>query len=137
MKMDCEYVIDTYAWIEYFKGTSIGQTAKQYIEGNSCATPSIVILELERSLLRDIAEGNETKEGANKKTEYVRSVSAITDLTYDSSIKAAQTDHEMRKKIKNWGMADSIVLATARQLGAKVVTGDEHFRGLADTVLIK
>jgi predicted nucleic acid-binding protein len=135
--MDCEYVIDTYAWIEYFKGTTVGQVAKHYLEGNSSATPSIVILELERSLLRDIAEGNETKDGARKKTEYVKSVSTIIDLTYESSIKAAQTDQEMRKKIKNWGMADSIVLATARNLNAKVVTGDEHFRGLADAVLIK
>jgi predicted nucleic acid-binding protein len=135
--MDCEYVIDTYAWIEYFKGTSLGQAARQYIEGDSAATPSIVILELERSLLRDIAEGNETREGAKKKTEYVRSVTSIIDLTYDSAIKAAQTDREMRKKIKNWGMADSIVLATARQLGAKVVTGDEYFRGMKEAVMIK
>jgi predicted nucleic acid-binding protein len=135
--MDCEYVIDTYAWIEYFKGTSLGQVARQYIEGDSTATPSIVILELERSLLRDIAEGNETRGGAKKKTEYARSVTSIIDLTYDSAIKAAQTDKEMRKKIKNWGMADSIVLATARQLGAKVVTGDEHFRGMKEAVMIK
>ncbi|MGO9645050.1 MAG: PIN domain-containing protein [Candidatus Bathyarchaeia archaeon] len=35
-------------------------------------------------------------------------------------------------------MADSIVLATAREHGAKIVTGDEHFRDLAnETHMIK
>jgi predicted nucleic acid-binding protein len=33
-------------------------------------------------------------------------------------------------------MADSIVLATARQHSAKVVTGDPHFKNLNETVKI-
>jgi predicted nucleic acid-binding protein len=34
-------------------------------------------------------------------------------------------------------MADSIVYATARRHGAKVVTGDADFDGLPDTVVIR
>jgi len=34
-------------------------------------------------------------------------------------------------------MADIFVLLTARKLNAKVVTGDEDFRGLKEVVMIK
>jgi len=33
-------------------------------------------------------------------------------------------------------MADSVILATARTVSGKVVTGDKHFEGLADVILI-
>lgn len=33
-------------------------------------------------------------------------------------------------------MADSVVLATARHFGAKVVTLDQDFQGLAEAILI-
>lgn len=35
------------------------------------------------------------------------------------------------------GLADIFVLLTARKLNAKVVTGDEDFRGLKDSLMIK
>ncbi len=131
------YVIDTYAWIEYFRGSPEGIVAKGYIESRETATPTIVILELRKNLVRKIKEGKETRKGAEEKMDYVRSASTIIDLGYASSIKAAETDLEMKQKVKNWGVADAIVLSAARELNAKVVTGDEHFRGLRDAVMIK
>jgi len=132
-----EYVIDTYAWIEYFRGSPEGDMAKQYIEAGETATPTIVVLELRKNFLRKIKEGKETPKGAEENMDYVRSKSTIIDLGYASSIKAAETDLEMKQKVKNWGVADAIVLSAARELKAKIVTGDEHFRGLADAVMIK
>lgn len=43
----------------------------------------------------------------------------------------------MRKKNKGWGLADSIVLAHTLAAKAKVVTGDEHFRDMKETIFIK
>lgn len=43
----------------------------------------------------------------------------------------------MKKRIKGWGMADSIILATARVSDAKVITGDEHFKGLKEAVFLE
>jgi predicted nucleic acid-binding protein len=34
-------------------------------------------------------------------------------------------------------MADSLVYATARRFGAKLVTGDQDFDGLPDTVVVR
>lgn len=33
-------------------------------------------------------------------------------------------------------MADSIILATARVVSAKVVTGDSHFEGLPEVIIV-
>ena len=41
-----------------------------------------------------------------------------------------------KKKIKNWRMADSIILATARLVNTKVVTGDGHFKDLINKVIM-
>ena len=39
-----------------------------------------------------------------------------------------------RERIERPGLGDALVLATARVAGAKVITGDPHFKGLEDTV---
>jgi predicted nucleic acid-binding protein len=59
------------------------------------------------------------------------------DLTDEIATVAGEIDAERKEKIQDWGLADSIVLATARELGAKVVTGDKHFKDLgAETVFL-
>ena len=51
---------------------------------------------------------------------------------------AGRIQSERKKIVERWGIVDSIILATARTKGGKVVTGDEHFRDLKlDTVMIK
>lgn len=135
--MGYEFVIDTYAWIEYFRGSAEGEIAREHIDGHDIATPSIVVLELRKNLLRKIKESKETTKGAEKRMDFVRSNSTIIDLDYHTSMKSAELDLKMKKKVKGWGIADSIVLAITRDLNAKVVTGDEHFRGLEEAVMVK
>ena len=52
--MSYKYVIDSYAWIEYFRGTRAGAKARRYIKEENSATPTIVIAELSRKLLREL-----------------------------------------------------------------------------------
>jgi hypothetical protein len=42
----------------------------------------------------------------------------------------------MKKRIRGWPVADSIIYATARSRSAQVVTGDPHFKGLDDVVFL-
>jgi hypothetical protein len=44
--MSYKYVIDAYAWIEYFRASQYGEVAKEYIESADCVTPTIVVSEL-------------------------------------------------------------------------------------------
>jgi predicted nucleic acid-binding protein len=135
--MNSKYIIDAYAWIEYFRASKCGEAAKQYIEGADSVTPSIVIAEVSRKLQKEIELGNETLEGRLKRLEFMNATSQVVELDFDLAVVAGKTDCDMKKKAKGWGLADSIVLCTARNLKGKVVTGDEHFRDLKEVVFIK
>ena len=135
--MTYRYVIDAYAWIEYFKASEYGEAAKKYVESKYSATPTIVVSEISRKLQREIEVGHESDEGRLKRLEFIRATSQIVDLDFEIAAEAGKIDVERKKKAKGWGLADSIVLCTARNTKAKVVTGDEHFRGLDEVIFIK
>ncbi|MDG6908748.1 MAG: type II toxin-antitoxin system VapC family toxin [Nitrososphaerota archaeon] len=133
--MNSDFVIDTYAWVEYFAGSDAGGKVRSFVEGQNCATPTIVVAELSRKLLKEIRHSRETEEGRLQKLTFVASSSDVTALNGDLATKAGELDVERRLLVKDWGLADSIVLATARECGARVVTGDRHFRDLKDEVI--
>jgi len=135
--MSYRYVIDAYAWIEYFRASKSGEVAKRYIESEKSATPTVVVSEISRKLLREIELGNETQEGRLKRLEFMRVATQIVNLDFEIAIRAGEIDLEMKKKRRGWGLADSIILCTARVAKGNVITGDEHFKGLDEIVFIK
>jgi predicted nucleic acid-binding protein len=58
-------------------------------------------------------------------------------LDEETAEMAGKISAERRSRVRGWGLVDSIVLATARARGMKVITGDEHFRGLDEAIMIK
>jgi len=131
------HVIDSYAWIEYFKASPEGERAKKYVEGEGSATPSIVVAEVSRKLLREVEGGKETMDQRTRHIEFIRASSQILDLTFDTATIAGENAVEMKKKVTGWGLVDSIVLMHAREAGAKVVTGNEHFHKIKEAIFIK
>lgn len=127
------YVIDSFAWLEYFMGTSAGEKVREIIDSATYErlTPSICVAEVYAKSLR--VEGLEK---AELRRSFMRGRSAVLSLTEELAVEAAKIDVEMKKTVEGWGLADSIVLATTRKRGAKVITGDEHFRGLTETLSI-
>jgi len=75
----------------------------------------------------------EDEEKAELRRAFIESRSALVPLTEELAVQAAKTDVAMKRKVQGWGLADSIVLFTARNRKGEVVTGDPHFRGLAET----
>jgi predicted nucleic acid-binding protein len=130
--MTYDYVIDSYTWIEYFSGSLKGERARKYIEDEDSATPTIVIAEVSGKLMREIVAGRETIEGRVTRLGFLKSSTTIADLTEDVALRSGEIDVERQRKVRRWGLADSVVLATARIADAKVVTGDEHFQDLKE-----
>jgi predicted nucleic acid-binding protein len=129
--MSYEYVVDSYAWIEYFRGSEAGKRARGFIEGGKAATATITVAELREKY---------TREGwpyFDEDLLFIMSLTAIVNLTKDIAVTAGEINAAMKAKVKGWGMADSITLATAQVAKAKVVTGDKHFKGLKQAILIK
>lgn len=131
-------VIDTYAWIELLIGSERGVKVKELIENAEEAyTPSIVLAETARKFLR---------EGTNEKTintwlEIIINASVITQIDSATAIEAAKCFLELSKKAKaskqnTPSLFDAIIQATALIKQCKIVTGDEHFKNLPETIWI-
>ena len=134
--MSYSYVIDAYAWIEYFRASGEGKGASGYIEEENSATPTIVVAEVSRKLTMEVLAGREEQDGKEKRLEFIRASTQIIDLDFDVAKLAGKIDIERKRLVKNWGMADSIILASARSARAKVVTGDNHFKDLDEEVVM-
>jgi hypothetical protein len=39
--------------------------------------------------------------------------------------------------VKGWGISDSVILAPARSISTKVVTGDAHFKEVTEAVFLE
>ncbi len=63
--------------------------------------------------------------------------SHIVNVDEELSLQAGLLHFEMRKTLKNFGLADAYMLATARKLKSKVLTGDPHFESVKEAILIK
>jgi predicted nucleic acid-binding protein len=127
------YIIDSYAWLEYFMGTEAGKKVKEIIEtdADEKLTPSICLAEIFAKILK-----TEDEQKAELRRAFIKSTSAVIPLTEELAVEAAKADVAMKKKVPSWGLADSIVLSTARNRKGKVVTGDLHFRALAEAHMI-
>jgi len=126
-------VFDSYAWIEYFAGTSKGSIVKELIvTADLIYTPSVVLLEIANKYSR---EGFD-KDTIRGRLRIIREMSIIDPIRDDVLLllKDAQkilNQNMKRLKIKRKpSMIDYYLLALAKNISAKIVTGDEHFKGL-------
>jgi predicted nucleic acid-binding protein len=128
-----KYVVDSYAWIEYFMGTKAGQQVRLIIEQtDEKITPTMALAEIYAKTLK-----TENQELAERQRAFIKEKSAISPLDEATAIESAKTDVIMKKKIVGWELADSIIYATGTAKKAKVVTGDQHFKKLENVIFIK
>ena len=126
------FVVDAWAWIEYLIGSECGSKIDEVLEDESTEvyTCTVTLAEVISKVAR---------EGKDIDTAYslLLSNSQIIDADEELSKRAGELHAEMRLKQRDFGLADSYVLATARKLNSLILTGDAHFRNLKDAILIK
>ena len=125
-----EFVIDSHAWIEYFRGTEAGRAARAYVEGDGAATSTMTLANLREKYAR------EHWAWFDQDLAFVTTRTQVVPLDRALALMAGQLNYERKSLVRGWGMADSVVLATARSASAKVVTGDRHFEGLPDAIML-
>jgi len=131
-------VIDTYAWIEIFIGSKNGEKAREILqEADETYTPDIVTAEIARKYLR---EGMREQTILERLTT-IEETSDIIPIDKNIAIESAKCYLELSgraktRKLKAPSLFDAIILATAKALDAKLVTGDEHFKEIHETLWI-
>jgi len=132
-------VIDAYAWIELFIGSEKGKKVKEAVEqADEIFTPDTVIAEVARKYLREGAEEQIIRE----RLEAMSAASNIVSINNELALEAAKCYMKLlqetkRAKLSRPSLFDAITLATAKLLKAKVMTGDEHFKDLPETIWIQ
>jgi predicted nucleic acid-binding protein len=122
-------LIDSYGWIEYFTEGPLANAYAKYIEEaneENNITPTIVVYEVYKKL--------KNKKGEQNALEAYAQITRtkIIELTAKLSLEAAETNQST-----GLGMADSIVLATARAHNAQIITSDLHLKDIKETKFIK
>ena len=129
-------VIDSYAWIEIFSGTQKGRRALAAIEeADEVLTPDIVLSEVARKYMREGADENKAME----RLETISETSEILGIDAATAVESAKMYLLLEKNAKEKSLTkpslfDGIVLAFARVNQARVLTGDQHFKDLEDTL---
>lgn len=123
-------LLDTYAWIEYFKGSEKGKIVENYLNKEETVTPSIVLIELSCKSAKE-------KWDFEKYLRFIKSKSLIMELDENTIISCGKVYAEEKKKKPSFSIPDAIILTTAIKLKARILTGDEHFRDLKEAIMIK
>jgi predicted nucleic acid-binding protein len=126
------YVADAYAWIEYLVGSPSGAKVNDILEKetNEIYTCAVTVAEVISKVAR---EGRDIKVAYDVLLNNSQVINVDEELSKETGLLHAQ----MRKTKKDFGLADAYVLATARKLKSKVLTGDAHFKNVKEAILIK
>lgn len=131
---ESKILFDTYAWIEYFRGSKEGETVKGYVESDVAVfTPTIVIAELSDKYRR----AGKDEEWEENRRRIVELRSQIVNLSLNSADTAGKIKKDMRKRHSDFPLADGMILATTREMGCTVLTGDKHIRNLDEAINLK
>ncbi len=122
-------VLDSFAWLEYLLGTCLGERVRSWIDERSSLTPSVVLAELSEKHQR-------LRVDFGQALKLIGLKSRVVSLDAEIGVLAGRLNFERKKRVRGWGMIDSMILATARTHGLKVVTGDPHFKDLKGEVIM-
>ncbi len=111
-------VVDSSGWIEFFTDGPKADAYARYLKDlQNVATPAVVVYEVYKKIKRE--RGEEMAKLCVAQMQKTRGVPIEQDL----ALRAADLSLEF-----SLPMADSFVLATARVLGAELITSDTDFK---------
>jgi len=127
--MKYKYVLDSYAWAEFFDGSKKGKKVKELLKENT-ATSIIALAEFSDKCAR---ENRDLKPFI----EFIQANSAILPLTQDIALESGKLKFELRKISKNISLADTIHFQTSKYAGATFVTGDKDFKDVTGILFLE
>ena len=117
--------IDSWAWVEYFRGSRAGAEIKALLEGREVLfTPAGGLAEIRAKYLR---EGHDPAD----RIRFIKSRTSVINV--DAAVAEQAADLKIREGLH---MVDAIILACAQARNSDLVTGDKHFQGIPNVVML-
>ncbi len=121
--------MDSWAWVEIFKGTPKGIRIAKLIHSKRVAVTQHTLAELADKFYRDKIQFDEA-------LEHIKSNTTILPLTEEIMLRAPEVKEEMRKKHRDASLADAINVTTARIHNAKAISGDADFKDIPGALFL-
>ncbi len=129
--MSSAFVLDAYAWVEYLDGSPRGRKVQDIIEDERSRvyTCAVTIAEVVSKFIR-------REKDPKVAYDAITSNSIIINIDQEISRLAGEKHAEVRKRVKDFGLADAYVLVCSNVQQATILTGDSHFTGMPKTMFI-
>ena len=126
------HIIDSYAWIEYFIGSNKGEILKKLFldDKNSFLTMGCCLAEIKGLALKNNRDFNQLY-------KIIKANSRILAITERDWIDTAKERFEQRKKQKDFGLIDAVILVKQKELNCKIVSGDKHFKDMKNVIFMR
>ncbi len=123
--------LDSYAWVEYFLGSSKGEKVNILLTSeNKIYTSNIVLAEVVSKFKREKMDFKEA-------IRIILSNACVVDVDKNIAIEAGIFHADIKKKKKDFGLVDAIIWISAQNLNSKIVTGDNHFKEFKNVIFLK
>jgi predicted nucleic acid-binding protein len=124
-------VIDTSAWIEFFRASQKGGEVKNQITmHNEILTPTIVLAEMRHSYVRDGLSDDDFRQDLM----LIKKLSVIVDLDEETAIAAGYKRATIG--VRGISYQDCILIETAEKFSFKVISTDPHFKNIPNALYL-
>ncbi len=126
-----EFIIDSYAWIEYVLGSKKGEILKKLFlnSTNQFFTVECCLAEIIGWSLRYKQDGVAIM-------KVIKTNSQLLSVNEMNWINAGKERFEQQKTQKDFGLIDAVIVIKQNELNCKVVTGDKHFKQMKNVVFL-
>lgn len=123
---------DTWAWREIAIGSAVGRRLQRRYgpDGPGEVHTSVLALAEAGSILARNPKAG--VQAAEREVRRMESRSRVHGLELEDVLRAVRLRPELRRADGSASLADALMLAQARRLGLRFISGDKGFRGQAD-----
>ncbi len=125
-------LVDSWAWLEIMSGSPRGDRVCEVIRDNSTVCVSVLTLYELRYRLEQI----KNREGAVSIIKQITDQGEVIPIDAQVALLGGTIKIQQTSQKTPMGAVDCLILATARIHNLKVLTGDTHFNGLEETILL-
>jgi predicted nucleic acid-binding protein len=122
-------IIDSYAWIEYLFGSEKGRKVNELLGQKECYT-------LESNLAEIYEWARKNDEDFDFFHKIIITKSKILPINRIDWLRAVDIKLEQRKKHKDFGIVDALLIAKQELIKCEILTGDKHFKGIKNVIYL-
>ncbi len=127
-----KYIIDSYAWVEYFLGSAKGMLLKKLFDNVRDE-----FFTIECCLAEIVGWALKNNKDERALFEIIRANSQVLSITEENWVAAGKERFVQRKEQGDFGLIDATLVVKQKEFSCKIISGDKHFKNLKNIIFMK